>query len=99
MRKKISVIIGSDHAGYGLKEEIKNFFDKKRIKYRDVGTFSDEPVDYPDIAKAVIKDIKRSRNRKGILICGTGIGMCIAANRDKKVRAAVVYDAYSAKMS
>lgn len=98
-RRKISIIVGSDHAGYQLKEEVKKFLDKKKIKYKDVGTFSEESVDYPDIVKLAIKEMKRSKYRRGILICGTGIGMCIAANRNKKIRAAVGYDAYSAKMS
>ena len=98
-RRKISLIIGADHAGYQLKEEVKKFLDKKKIKYKDVGTFSEEAVDYPDIAKSVIKEMRRSKYRKGVLICGTGIGMCIVANRHKRIRAAVGYDAYSAKMA
>jgi ribose 5-phosphate isomerase B len=98
-RRRISIIIGSDHAGFQLKEEIKSFFDRKKLKYKDIGTYSEEPVDYPDIVKLAVKEMRRSKLRKGILICGTGIGMCIAANRYKKIRAAVVYDAYSAKMS
>ena len=98
-RRRISLIIGSDHAGFQLKKEVKKFLDKKKIKYKDVGTFSEESVDYPDIAKLVVKEMRRSKYRKGILICGTGIGMCIAANRHERIRAAVAYDAYSAKMS
>lgn len=98
-RRKISIIIGADHAGFQLKEEIKTYLNKKKIKYKDVGTFSEESVDYPDIVKLVVKEMRRSKQRKGILICGTGAGTCMAINRYKKIRAAVGYDIYSAKMA
>ena len=92
------IYIGSDHAGYQLKEFLKKHLDKRKIKYKDLGTYSEEPVDYPDIAYKVAKKVANEK-AKGILICGTGIGMCIAANKVKGIRAAVAYDAYSAKMS
>jgi len=93
------IYIGSDHAGYRLKEFLRKYFDKKKIRYKDFGTYSEEPVDYPDYAFKVAKAVAEDKKSKGILICGTGTGMCIAANRVKGIRAAVVYDEFSAKMS
>ena len=93
------IIIGSDHAGFNLKEKLKEYFDKKKIKYEDVGTGSLERVDYPDYAKKVARKVVKEKNSRGILICGTGTGMVIAANRIKGARAVVAYDTYSAKMS
>ena len=91
----MSVIIGSDHAGYKLKEYLK----KELSGLEDIGTYSDDRVDYPDIARNAAKKIQRNKNTKAILICGTGTGMCIAANRFRGVRAVLVYDTYSAVMS
>lgn len=96
------VIIGSDHTGVNLKQEIKKVLLKENIIFEDVGTDdSSKPVDYPDIAKKVTKAIKAdtTNQTKGILICGTGTGMSIAANRIKGIRAAIAYDNYSAKMA
>ena len=95
----VKIIIGSDHAGFNLKEKLKKYFDKKKIRYEDVGTYSLERVDYPYYAKKVARKIIKNRNTRGILICGTGTGMVIAANKIKGVRAVVAYDLYSAKMS
>ena len=95
----VKIIIGSDHAGFNLKEKLKKYFDKKKIKYEDKGTYSLERVDYPDYAKKVARRIVKDKNARGILICGTGTGMVIAANKIKGVRAVVAYDNYSAKMS
>jgi len=89
------IIIGSDHGGYKLKEYLK----KEITKLEDIGTYSEKSTDYPDIARKAAKIIQKNKNTKAILICGTGTGMCIAANRFKGVRAAVIYDEYSAKMS
>ena len=91
--------LGADHGGYKLKEFLKKHFDKKKVKYKDLGTYSEESVDYPDYAQKVGKKVAKDKNSKGILFCGTGIGMCIAANKVKGIRAAVVYDKYSAEMS
>ena len=91
--------LGADHAGYRLKEFLKKHFDNKGIKYRDLGTHSEESVDYPSYAFKVGKAVASEKNAKGILICGTGTGMVMAANRIKGIRAAVAYDAYSAKMA
>ncbi len=91
--------LGADHAGYKLKEFLKEHFRKKKIDYEDFGTDSENPVDYPDYAYKVAKAVARNRKSKGILVCGSGIGMCIAANKVKGIRAVVAYDKYSAEMS
>ena len=75
------IVIGSDHGGYKLKEEVKRYFDEKEIKYVDKGTFSEESVDYPEIARAVAKEVSEKRADTGILICRSGIGMSICANK------------------
>jgi ribose 5-phosphate isomerase B len=95
----VKIIIGADHAGFNVKEKLKKYFDGKRIKYEDVGTHSLKMVDYPDYAKKVARRIVKDKNTRGILICGTGTGMVIAANKIKGSRAVVAYDNYSAKMS
>ena len=95
----VKIIIGSDHAGFRLKKKLKKYFDKKKIKYEDLGTYSLESVDYPDYAKKVARKVVKEKNTRGILICGTGTGMVIAANKIKGVRAVAAYDNYSAKMS
>lgn len=91
--------IGSDHGGYTLKEHIKKMLEEKGIEVKDFGTHSTDSVDYPDIAKAVCKSITNGECECGILICGTGIGMSIAANKIKGIRAAHVTDSYSARMT
>lgn len=92
------IYIASDHVGYDLKEYLKKYFDKINLRYEDLGTYSDESVDYPDYAKKLALKVKKT-NRKGILICGTGTGMVIAANRFKGIRAALIYDNYTAEMA
>jgi len=93
------VIIASDHAGLRLKEKVKKYLAKKKIKYEDLGTESFTSVDYPDYALKVAGKVAKNKNTRGILICGTGTGMTIAANKVKGIRAVAAYDAYSAKMS
>ena len=93
------IVIGSDHGGYKLKEEVKRYFDEKEIKYVDKGTFSEESVDYPLIAKAVAKDVSEKRADTGILICRSGIGMSICANKFKGVRCAPCYEEQTAKFA
>ncbi len=93
------VIIASDHAGFKLKEEIKKFLIKKRKKVLDLGTKNTSSVDYPDFAHLLSKKIKKSKDEFGILICGSGIGMSIAANKHKNIRAALCYDIKSSKLS
>ncbi|MCD7744700.1 MAG: ribose 5-phosphate isomerase B [Lachnospiraceae bacterium] len=89
--------IGCDQAGYALKLEIMSDLDKKGIAYKDCGTYSADAVDYPVYAKAVVKEILSGNAEKGILICGTGIGMSITANRYKGIRAALCGDCFSAE--
>lgn len=91
--------LGADHAGFAVKEKLKKYFKEKKISFEDLGTYSLDSVDYPDYAIAVAKKISKDKNTKGILICGTGTGMAIAANKVKGIRAVAAYDNYSAKMS
>lgn len=93
------IVLGCDHGGLNLKAYIEKYLDDNGIKYEDVGTYSSESCDYPDIAKAAAEKILSGEAEKGILICGTGIGMSIAANKIRGIRAAHVTDTYSAKMS
>ncbi len=83
------VILACDHAGYPLKEEIKKFFNNENITTIDVGTYSAERCDFPDFAKAGNAKVLESPQNVGIYICGTGIGMSMAANRNPKIRAAL----------
>jgi len=93
------IFIASDHAGYSLKEYIKRVFAKKKIKIRDVGTNSKESVDYPDYAHKLSKILGKNNNTMGVLICGSGQGMIMTANKHKNIRAALCYDAKSTKLS
>ena len=91
--------IGSDHGGYELKEEIKKYLDEQKISYKDFGTDSAASVDYPDIASPVAKAVADGECEKGILCCGTGIGISMAANKVKGIRAACCSDCFSAKLT
>ena len=91
---KETIFIASDHAGFDLKEQI---IDSKN-NFVDLGTKSNERVDYPDYANQLVSEVKKNNNAKGILICGSGIGMSIAANRDKKIRAGIAFNAEIAKL-
>ena len=93
------VAIGSDHGGYKLKEEIKKYLEEKEIEYEDCGTFSEERADYPEIAKAVALEIQNKQCDKGILICRSGIGMSIVANKFKGIRCAKCDNEEEAKFS
>lgn len=93
------IIIGSDHAGFCLKNKIIKHLEQSGYSVEDAGTYSLESCDYPVIAQDVANNIKENKYEKGILVCGTGIGMCIVANKIKTIRAAVVSDTCSAKMS
>ncbi|HUU39950.1 MAG TPA: ribose 5-phosphate isomerase B [Desulfatiglandales bacterium] len=96
----MDLIIGSDHAGLDLKEKIKNFLSQKgKYKIKDLGTFSYDPVDYPVIAREAAKKISEKKYGRGILICGSGIGMSITANRHKNVRAALCHNLYTVQLS
>ena len=93
------VVLASDHAGFKLKECIKKFLVKKRKKILDLGTKNMESVDYPDFAHLLSKKMKKKNNQMGILICGSGIGMDMAANKHKNIRAALCYNIKSTKLS
>ncbi len=91
------IAIACDHGGYELKLAVEKYFEQKRITYRDFGTDSTESCDYADFAKKVAYSVKSGESKFGILICGTGIGMSLAANKVKGIRAAVCSDYFSAK--
>ena len=93
------VILGSDHAGFDLKEKVKKALDRLGVPYEDVGTHGPESVDYPDFAHRVAEAVEKGRYTRGIVVCGTGIGVSMAANRHPGVRAAVAYDKETARLS
>ena len=93
------IFISSDHAGFNLKEAIKIFLNKKKYKFIDLGPKNDSRVDYPDFAHKVAKKVKINKNHVGILICGSGMGMNIAANKHKNIRAAQCFNLRSTKLS
>lgn len=93
----MKVAIAADHGGYTLKEEIKKYLESAGIEYTDFGCHSEESVDYPDFALPVAEKVAAGEFDRGILICGTGIGMSIAANKVKGVRCALVHDCFTAK--
>lgn len=95
----MKIAIGSDHGGYELKEYLKSYFDKNHIEYNDFGTNSNDSVDYPDFGKKVALAVLAKPYDFGIVICGTGIGISIAANKIKGIRAALVYDEQTAKLA
>ncbi|MCQ2496117.1 MAG: ribose 5-phosphate isomerase B [Lachnospiraceae bacterium] len=89
--------IGSDHAGYALKQAVMKHLEERGVEYKDYGTYSEASCDYPDFAEAVSQAIISGEAENGILICGTGIGISIAANRHKEIRAALCGDCFSAE--
>ena len=93
------IFISSDHAGYRLKEYIKYHLDKKKITYKDLGPNNDRKVDYPVYAHKVAKKVKINKNHVGILVCGSGTGMNMAANKHKNIRAAQCFNLKSTKLS
>ncbi len=93
------IAIGADHGGFELKEHIKKHLDELGLEYKDYGTYSEASIDYPDCAAPVCNAVQDGTAEKGILICGTGIGISIAANKHKGIRAALCSDVYSAKMT
>jgi ribose 5-phosphate isomerase B len=93
------IFISSDHAGFNLKEIIKKFLLKKKLKFYDLGPYNNNKVDYPDFAHKVAKKVKIKRNHVGILVCGSGMGMNMAANRHKNIRAAQCFNLKSAKLA
>jgi ribose 5-phosphate isomerase B len=93
------IIIGSDHAGYPMKEKLKANLQSQGVQVEDVGTYSEESVDYTDFGKKVASKVSDGTFDRGILICGTGLGMSMVANRFRGVRAALANDLFSAIMS
>ena len=94
-----AIILGSDHAGYELKEKIRRALERLGVPHEDVGTTSGDPVDYPDYAHRVAAGVASGRYGRGVVVCGTGIGVSMAANRHPGVRAAVAYDEETARLS
>jgi len=97
--KNKKVFLASDHAGFLLKEEINKFLKKKKIKTYDLGTKNKNSTDYPVFAHLLAKKMKQYKNHMGILVCGSGEGMIMAANRHKNIRAALCYNIKSTKLS
>lgn len=93
------IALGCDHGGFAIKEAIKKYLDESEIEYNDFGTYSEESVDYPIYAKKVADAVASGECEKGVLCCGTGIGISIAANKVKGIRAAVVTNEFCAEMT
>ena len=91
------IALGCDHGGFGLMQEVIKFLEENNYEYKNFGTYSEESCDYPDYAKKVAEAIQKGECEKGILICGTGIGISITANKFKGIRAALCHDCFSAK--
>ena len=95
----MKVAVGSDHAGFELKQKITEYLAASGMEVHDLGTVSTDSVDYPDFAEKVALEVRDGRADRGILMCGTGIGVCIAANKVRGIRGAVVWDAEVARLS
>ncbi|MDD3593326.1 MAG: ribose 5-phosphate isomerase B [Candidatus Gastranaerophilales bacterium] len=97
--KKQKVAIGTDHAGFELKQELVAMLDKLGIEYYDFGVYEKSPSDYPSIAKEVALAVADGEFDKGIILCGSGLGVCITANKVVGIRAVTCHDTYSARVS
>lgn len=95
----MKITIGSDHGAVELKDEVKKVLAELNVEVEDVGTFGSDAVDYPDIAEKVCAEVTIGKSDRGIVLCGTGIGISIAANKIHGIRCALCNDVYSAKMS
>jgi ribose 5-phosphate isomerase B len=93
------ILIGSDHGGLELKAAIKELLQERNLSYEDLGTDNGDSVDYPDFGEKVARKVSKGEAEKGILVCGTGIGMSIVANKFPHVRAAIVTDSFMARMA
>lgn len=93
------IAIGSDHGGFALKQEIMKHLQEKGLEYKDYGTYTEESCDYPEYGKAVAQAVAAGEADKGIIICGTGIGISISANKIHGIRAALCHDCFSAEMT
>lgn len=97
--KKERIVIGSDHAGFSIKEYVKKILRLKKYPIEDVGAYSTDSVDYPDYAYAVARKVRRDTTVRGILACSTGIGIAMAANKVPGIRAALVHSVKTARLS
>jgi ribose 5-phosphate isomerase B len=95
----MKIVIGSDHAGFEIKEDLRTYLREQNVEVEDLGVPNEAPADYPDIGAVVAEKVARGEFEQGILICGSGIGMSIVANRFAGVRAALCHDLYTARMS
>jgi ribose 5-phosphate isomerase B len=95
----MKIALGADHAGFQLKDSLKRLLDELGLSYEDFGTTTGQSVDYPDFAKAVAEGVAGGRFDRGILVCGTGVGMSIAANKVAGVRSAAIVDTDTAKLT
>lgn len=93
------IVVASDHAGLPLKEKVRKHLEERGLAVEDQGTHTSDPVDYPDFAHRLAEAVASGRVPRGVLVCGTGIGVSIAANRHRGVRAAVAYDLHTARLS
>ena len=93
------IAIGSDHGGFALKQEIMAHLKEKGVEYKDFGTYTEESCDYPDYGEAVARAVASGECERGIAVCGTGIGISIAMNKVRGIRAALCGDCYSAEMT
>ncbi len=97
--EKLKIAIGCDHGGFNLKKKVIDYLNARGLEFKDYGIYELASSDYPEVAKAVAKDVAGQKYDRGILICGTGLGMSIAANKTKGVRAVTIADTYSARVS
>ncbi len=95
----MKIAVGSDHRGYKVKQEVITIINDKGYEYHDYGCSGEESADYPDVARVVAGEVARGVYDQGILVCGTGIGMCITANKIKGIRAALCHNAFCARRS
>ncbi len=95
----MKIALGADHAGFAARERLLKALERAGHNVRDFGGFSPQPLDYPDVAKKVAEDVSSGKSQRGILICGTGIGMAIVANKFPGVRAAVCHNRYTTRIS
>lgn len=95
----MQIVIGSDHAGFHLKQELVNWLKQSGYQVTDIGSHNPEPVDFPDIAATLCNKVREGTHQRGILVCGTGVGAVIASNKIKGIRAAVCHDVHSAHQS
>lgn len=99
MSSDVLIAIASDHAGFALKQQLVDALKEWGVAFEDLGCHDESSVDYPDFAHAMSKGIVGGKFSRGVLVCGTGIGMCMSANRHRGVRAAVCSDTFSARMT